>query len=71
MYCIVCYYAGPIEEKGKDKTPFHNKHEERLYSSENQHSGITGLVRQRYHDSTSRVPSKGILLNVYRIKDKP
>jgi len=26
--------------KGKDKTPLHNKHEERSYSSENQHSGF-------------------------------
>ena len=71
MYCIVCSYAGPIEVKGNDKTPLHNKHGERSYSSENQHSGITGLVRPGYHDSTSRVPSEGTLLNVYTIKDKP
>ena len=37
-----------IEVKGNDKTPLHNKHGERLYSSENQHSGITGLVRPGY-----------------------
>ena len=29
--------------KGKDKTPLHNKHGERLYSSENQHSEFYGL----------------------------
>ena len=44
MYCIVCSYVGPIEVKGKDKTSLHNKHRERSYSSENQHSGIIGLV---------------------------
>ena len=71
MYCIVCSYAGPIKVKGKDKTPLHNKHGERSYSSENQHSRITGLVRPGYHDSTSEVPSEGTLLNVYTIKDKP
>ena len=70
MYCIVCSYAGPIEVKGKDKTPLHNKHRERSYSSENQHSGITSLVRPGYHNSTSGVPSEGTLLNVYTIKDK-
>ena len=68
MYCIVCSYAGPIEVKGKDKTPLHNKHGERSYSSENQHFGITG---PGYHDSTSRVPSEGTLLNVYTINDRP
>ena len=56
MYCIVCSYAGPTEVKGKDKTPMHNKHGERSYNSENQHSGITGLVRLGYRNSTSRVP---------------
>ena len=71
MYCIVCSYAGPIEVKGKDKTPLHNKHGERSYSLENQHSWITGLVSPGYHDSTSRVQSEGTLLNVYTIKDKP
>ena len=49
-------YAGPMEVKGNDKTPLHNKHGERLYSSENQHSRITGLVRSGYHDSTFDVP---------------
>ena len=48
MYCIVRSCAGPIEVKGKDKTPLHNKHGERSYSSENQHSGITGLIRSGY-----------------------
>ena len=43
MYCIMCYYAGPIEVKGKDKTPLHNKHGERSYSSRNQHSRFHGL----------------------------
>ena len=71
MYFIVCSYAGPIKVKGKGKTPLHNKHGEKSYSSENQHFRITDLVRSRYHDSTSRVPSEGILLNVYTIKDKP
>ena len=58
--CVLYSYscAGPIEVKGKDKTPLHNKHGERLYSSENQHSGITNLVRSRYHDSMSRVPQQ-------------
>ena len=68
---MVCFYVGPTEVKGKDKTPMHNKHGERLYSLENQHSGITGLVRPAYHDSTSEVPSEGTLLNVYTIKDRP
>ena len=71
MYCIVCSYARPIEAKGKDKILLHNKHGERSYSSENQYSGIIGLVRSGYHDSTSGVPSEGTLLNVYTIKDKP
>ena len=53
------------------KTLLHNKHGKRSYSSKNQHSGITGLVRPRYHDSTSGIPSEGALLNVYTIKDKP
>ena len=45
--------------KGKgQKTPLHNKHGERSYSSENQHSGITGLVCSGYHDSTSEVPQQ-------------
>ena len=56
MYCIVCSYAGPIEVMGKDKTSLHNKYGERSYSSENQHYGITGLVRLGYHVSTSGVP---------------
>ena len=43
MYCIVCYYAGPIKVKGKGKTPLHNKHGERSYSSRNQHSRFHGL----------------------------
>ena len=71
MYCIVCSYAGPIEVNGKDKTPLNNKHGERSYSLENQHSWITGLVRPGYHDSMSGVQSEGTLLNVYTIKDKP
>ena len=71
MYCIVCSYAGPTEVKEKDKTPMHNKHGERLYSLENQHSGITGLVSPGYHDSTPEVLSEGTLLNIYTIKDKP
>ena len=71
MYCIVCSYVGPIEVKGNDKTPLHYKHGERSYSSENQHSGITGLVRLGYHDSTPKVLSEGTLLNIYTIKDKP
>ena len=70
MYCIVCSCAGPRGVKGKDKTPLHNKHGERSYNSENQHSGITGLVRPGYHDSTPGVPSERTLLNVYIIKDK-
>ena len=70
MYCIVCSYVVPIERKGKDKPPLHNKHGERLYISENQHSGITSLVRLGYHDSTPGVSSEGTLLNVYTIKDK-
>ena len=52
----MCYYAGPKEVKGKDKTPLHNKHGERSYSSEIQHSGITCLVRLGYHNSTSGIP---------------
>ena len=71
MYYIVCSYAGSIEVKGKEKTSLHNNHGERLYSSENQHSRITGLIRSGYHDSMSGVPSEGTLLNVYTIKDKP
>ena len=71
MYCIVCSYAGPIEVKKNDKTLLHNKHEERSYSSKNQHSEITGLVRLGYHDNTPRIPSEENLLNVYTIKDKP
>ena len=71
MYSIVCSCAGPIEVKGKDKTPLHSKHGERSYSSENQHSGITGLICPGYHNSTSGVPSEGTLLNVYTVKDKP
>ena len=71
MYCIVCSYVGPTKVKGKDKTPMHNKHGERSYNSENQHSRITGLVRPGYHDSTPGVPSERTLLNVYTIKDKP
>ena len=67
----MCSYVGPIEVKGNDKTPLHNKHGERSYSSENQHSRIIGLVNPGYHDSISRVLSKGTLLNVYTIKDKP
>ena len=67
----MCFYVGSIEVKGKDKTPLHKKHGERSYSSENQHSRITGLVRPGYHDSTSEVPSEGTLLNVYTIKDRP
>ena len=67
----MCSYVGPIEVKEKDKTPLYNKHGERSYSSENQHSGITGLVRPGYHDSTPGVPSEETLLNVYTIKDKP
>ena len=70
MYCIVCTYARPIELKGKNKTPLHNKCGERSYSSENQHSRIIGLVNPGYHDSISRVLSKGTLLNVYTIKNK-
>ena len=35
-----CSSVGPIELKGKEKTPLHNKYGERLYSSENQHSGF-------------------------------
>ena len=68
MYCIVCSYAGTIEVKGNDKILLHNKHGERSYSSKNQYSGIIGLVRLEYHDSTSGVPSEGTLLNVYTIK---
>ena len=71
MYCIVCSYAGPIEVKGKDKTLLHNKHRERSYSSENQPSGIIGLVHPRYHNNTPGISSEGTLLNVYTIKDKP
>ena len=71
MYCIVCSYAGTIEVKGNDKILLHNKHGERSYSSKNQYSGIIGLVRSEYHDSTSGVPSEGTLLNVYTIKNKP
>ena len=71
MYCIVCSYVGTIEVKGKDKTPLHNKHGERSYSSKNQHSGIIGLVRSGYHGNTSGVPSEETLLNVYNIKGKP
>ena len=56
MYCIVCSYVGPIEVKGNDKAPLHNKHGERSYSSENQHSGITGLVCLGYHNNTSGIP---------------
>ena len=41
--CIVCSYAGPIEVKGKGKTPSHNKRGERSYSSKNQHSRFHGL----------------------------
>ena len=37
---MVCSYVGPIEVKGNDKTLLHNKHGERLYNSENQHSGF-------------------------------
>ena len=48
MYCIVCSYARSIEVKEKNKTPLHNKHGERSYSSENQHFGITGLVCPGY-----------------------
>ena len=70
MYCIVCSYAGPIEVKGNDKTPLHNKHGERSYSSENQYFEITGLVHLGYHDSTFGVPSEGTLLNVYTKKKK-
>ena len=70
MYCIVCSYAGPIEVKGNDKTPLHNKHEKRSYSSENQQPEIIGLVRSGYNDSMSKVPREGTLLNVYTIKDK-
>ena len=44
----MCSYAKPIEVKGNDKTPLHNKHEERSYSSENQHFGITSLVHLGY-----------------------
>ena len=65
--------------KGKDKTPLHNKHRERLYSSENQQLWVlTGLVPlgttascPGYHDITLGVPSEKILLNVHIIKDKP
>ena len=71
MYCIVCSYAGTIEVKGNDKILLHNKHGERSCSSKNQYSGIIGLVRSEYHDSTSGVPSEGTLLNVYTIKNKP
>ena len=71
MYSIVCSCAGPIEVKGKDKTPLHSKHGEKSYSSENQHSGITGLICPGYHNSTSGVPSEGTLLNVYTINDRP
>ena len=71
MYCIVCSYARPIEAKGKEKILLHNKYGERSYNSENQYSGIIGLVRSGYHDSTSGVPSEGTLLNVYTIKNKP
>ena len=35
-----CSCVGPIEVKGKDKTPLHNKHGERLYSAENQYFGF-------------------------------
>ena len=56
MYCIVCSYAGLIRVKGKDEIPLHNKYGGRLYSSENQHSRITSLVRLGYHDSTSGIP---------------
>ena len=34
----VFFYAGPIEVKEKNKTLLLNKHEERSYSLENQHS---------------------------------
>ena len=67
----MCSSTGPIEVKGKDKTPLHNKHEERSYSSKNQHSGIADPVYLGYHDSTPGAPSEGTLLNVYIIKDKP
>ena len=44
----MCSYVGPIEVKGNDKAPLHNKHGERSYSSENQYFGITGLVCSGY-----------------------
>ena len=66
----MCSYARPIEVKGKDKILLHNKHGERSYGSENQYSGIIGLVRSGYHDSMSGVLSEGTLLNVYTIKNK-
>ena len=68
MYSV--FLCRTYRGKGKDKTPLHNKHGERSYSSENQHSWFIGLVRPRYHDSTSGVPSEGTLLNVYTIKNK-
>ena len=68
MYCIVCSYAGPIKVKVKNKTPLHNKHGERSYSSKNQYFEITGLVRPGYHDNIFGVPSEGTLLNVYKKK---
>ena len=54
----MCCYVGPIEVKGNDKTPLHNKHGERSYSSENQHSGITGLVRLGYHNNMFGIPRR-------------
>ena len=36
MYSV--FYVAPIEVKEKDKIILHNKHGERSYSSENQHS---------------------------------
>ena len=78
LYSFSC--VGPIEVKGNDKTPLHNKHRERLYSAENQRFWVlTGLIRlgipRQYasgsHDSTLGAASEGILQNVYTIKDKP
>ncbi|KAL0006936.1 hypothetical protein SO802_008438 [Lithocarpus litseifolius] len=56
--------AGPIKVKGNDKTPLYNKYGERLYSSENQRSGITGLVRLGYHNSTSEGLSNSAFLKL-------
>ena len=80
--CVLysCSCVGPIEVKGMDKTPLHNKLGERSYSSRNQRfwvPWITNLVPlgamtscSGYHDITLGEPSEGTLLNVHKIKDK-